>query len=79
MEETRKEQWYYKPWMIVLAILCCGPLGLLPLWFRPRTNIYIKIIVSVAVIAITVSLTIMTANVVKDVMALYQELGELLK
>lgn len=47
-------KWYYNPWVIVIAILALGPLGLPLLWSRPATNQYIKITVTIVVIALTV-------------------------
>lgn len=43
-------RWYYKPWVIVILIVLLGPLGLVPLWFRPNTKKHIKVIVSFVVL-----------------------------
>ncbi len=69
------EKWYYKPWTIVVAILCFGPLGLIPLWFRPRTKAYIKIGISVIVIAATILCTRMTVETYGKLMEYYKELS----
>jgi len=76
--ETPKEEWYYRPWVIVVAIFCFGPLGLIPLWFRPRTNIYLKVFVSVIVIASTVWVTIGTVEIYKDLMERVREISAIL-
>lgn len=76
-EETL--EWYYRPWVIVLAILCLGPLGLLPLWFRPRTNMFLKVSVSVVVIGLTVWMTKESVDFYQTMLAHYRELGEALK
>ncbi|MCK4851782.1 MAG: hypothetical protein KAS86_01600 [Candidatus Omnitrophica bacterium] len=69
------EAWYYRPWVITAAILCFGPLGLVPLWFRPGTKAYIKTGVSIAVIALTVWMATGTLEVYKEVMETYEELS----
>lgn len=71
----QEEKWYYKPWAIVVAILCFGPLGLIPLWFRPRTKAYIKIGISVVVIAATVWCARATVSTYGKLMEYYQELS----
>ncbi|MBD3427307.1 MAG: hypothetical protein GF409_08845 [Candidatus Omnitrophica bacterium] len=68
-EEAGALEWYFRPWVIALAIFVAGPLGLLPLWFRPRTNLYIKIGVSVVVILFTIWL-------VQGSMTYYREMIE---
>jgi len=77
MNESNKAKWYFNPWVIMVAILCFGPLGLLPLWLRPKTRLSVKLVVSVAVIAATVVLTVSTINVLNMVMKSYQQLAEL--
>ena len=81
MEETRDTQnrWYFKPWMIFLAILCFGPLGLIPLWFRPGTGMIIKIGVSLIVIALTYYMTLETIRVYRLCLDSYQEIAALYK
>lgn len=61
--------WYYNPWMIVVAILCFGPLALPLVWMRPNTPTYIKISATVIVVAATVWMT-------KGAMVFYGQLME---
>lgn len=68
--------WYYNAWFIAFAILMFGPLGLFPLWYRPKTSIIIKIVITVLVFAITVWLMITTAKLFREVIAYYQEMAE---
>ena len=78
MEEKEKKrvgEWYFKPWVILLAILSFGPLGLLPLWFRPKTNIYLKIAISVLVFALTVWMTVEVTKVYQNMLVYYKELA----
>jgi len=79
-ETSRKEngQWYYRPWVIVLAILCFGPLGLLLLWFRPRTKLYLKILISVVVGILTFWMMREVYVFYKEMMLHYEELAEII-
>ena len=75
--EEEKGKWYFNPWTIAIAILCFGPLGLLLLWFRPKTNVFIKVSVSLLVLAATIWLFMSTLSIVEDVDMSYQQLAEL--
>ena len=77
--KTEEILWYYKKRTIVLAILCFGPLGLVLLWFRPKTGLYLKILVSIFVIALAVWMT-KGATIYYEKMVLhYEELAEIMK
>jgi hypothetical protein len=81
LDDLRKEEtmeWYYRPWMIVLAILFFGPLGLVPLWFRPKTKIYVKVLISVVVIALTFWMVRETFIVYDKMVNYYKELSDLM-
>ncbi|MGD2278732.1 MAG: hypothetical protein PVH45_01390 [Candidatus Omnitrophota bacterium] len=75
----QKLQWYYKGWVIVIAIFCFGPLGLIPLWFRPRTRAWVKISVSAVVIALTIWMIRETAEVYKGMLDYYEKLGQVMQ
>ena len=55
---SEEPKWYYRPWAIAAAIFCFGPLGLILLWFRPRTRLSVKVLVSGLVVGLTVWMTI---------------------
>ena len=78
MEENKKEklEWYYNGWIIFLAILLFGPLGLLLLWFRPKANLAIKIGVSLAVIVLTIWMTYTAVDSYQKIVASYKEMEE---
>jgi hypothetical protein len=49
-----KQKWYFSTYWFVIALLCVGPFALPLMWFNPRYKLITKIIVSVAVIAISI-------------------------
>ena len=71
-------KWYYRGWAIFLAILCFGPLGLIPLWFRPRTRIWVKIFVSVVVCVLTFLMVRESITVYGKIVDYYELLGDLM-
>ena len=76
IEGEPSQTWYYKPWVITIAILSCGPLGLIPLWFRPKTQLYAKVFVSAVVIAITVWMSVGATKYYKHLLEYYKGLSE---
>ena len=85
MEEAKKEnavdqgeelQWYFRPWVITGAIFLFGPLGLIPLWFRPETKMYLKIFISVLVFAGTIWMTVEATKYYQKLLLHYRELAE---
>jgi hypothetical protein len=79
MEEENKKtvsEWYFRPWVILVAILGFGPLGLFLLWFRPETKVYLKVSISVVVIGLTIWMSIETARYYQLMVAHYEELAE---
>ena len=59
MSEETPEKWYFQTYVLVIAILCVGPLALPLLWWNPRYSLLLKVIVTVAVIVGTYYLTIL--------------------
>ena len=81
MSRGRDEEqpWYFRPWVIAVAIVLFGPLGLIPLWFRPGTRMYVKILVSVLVLALTVWMTVETVKYYQKLVLHYRELAEVME
>ena len=48
-----KLKWYFSTYIVVIALLCIGPVALPLVWFNPRYGITAKIVVTVIVIAIS--------------------------
>ena len=55
-------KWYHATSLVVIALLCLGPLALPLVWFNPRYKIAIKIIISVVVILISIWAFYLTAR-----------------
>jgi uncharacterized membrane protein YvbJ len=49
-----KTKWYYQTHVIIVAILCVGPLALPMIWFNPKLKPVTKAIFTVVVIALTI-------------------------
>jgi hypothetical protein len=81
MEEKQKESlaWYYNAWVIFLAILIFGPLGLLLLWFRPKTKLAIKIVFSAAVLIFSIWMTYIAVDSYQNIADYYGEMSKVLE
>ncbi len=69
-----KKKWYFSTYWFVIALLCVGPFALPLMWFNPRYKLITKIIVSVAVIAVSIWLYTATKSALQT---LQQQLGGL--
>jgi len=58
-----KTKWYFSTFAVVVALLCLGPLALPLVWLHPRYKIITKFIVTVIVIAFSILLCYLTANI----------------
>lgn len=56
--EEKKEKWYFKTSVFIIALLCVGPIALPLLWFNPRVSIKAKILTSIIVVVLTYFLII---------------------
>jgi hypothetical protein len=54
VEADQKNKWYFSHATVVVALMVAGPLALPLLWMSPRYSVTVKIIISVAVIAVSV-------------------------
>ena len=51
-----KAKWYYSTSAMVIGLVCLGPLALPLVWASPKYKVMTKIIITLVVIAITISL-----------------------
>ncbi len=80
MTDTLQEpKWYYRPWIIFIAILLFGPLAIPLVWKSPRINRILKIVIIMTLIALTawlikasVGLYGVLAKEIQDIQRLYR-------
>ncbi len=70
-----KTKWYSSTSIIVIALLCLGPLALPLVWFNPRYKIITKLVVTGLVVALTIVLCYLTATIYNQFMEQIEELG----
>ena len=76
MNENNKEtvKWYYKPVWVVLAILAAGPFALPLVWFSPELKKWLKVLLTIATVLITVWLVNATIDICKIILKQMAEL-----
>jgi hypothetical protein len=79
MEKEKQEkeltEWYFRPLAIVLAMVFFGPLGLILVWFRPRTPVFLKIAVTLAVLAATYWASVKSVEYYQSMAAYIEDLS----
>jgi len=70
-----KERWYFSTSAVVIAILCVGPLALPLVWFNPKYKAVTKLVVTIAVIVLTILLCYLAVIVCVRLMEQIKELG----
>jgi len=58
-----KTKWYYSTSIVIIALLCVGPLALPLVWINPRYKIITKLVVTVAVIVLSILLSYLTMGI----------------
>ena len=70
-----KTKWYFSTSAVVIALLCLGPFGLPLVWFNPHYKVSTKLIVTVAVIAVTIWAFYLTAHIYTRLIEQLKALG----
>jgi len=70
-----KTKWYFATTTVVIALLVLGPLALPLVWFHPRYKIITKLIVTVAVIALTILFSYLVSSIYRNLMEQIEALG----
>lgn len=70
-----KAKWYSSTYVVVIAILCVGPLALPLVWFNPRYKITIKAVVTAVVIVFTILLSMLMSHMYSSLMGQIKALG----
>ncbi len=67
-------KWYFRTSWVIIAFLFMGPFALPLVWFNPRYSRLTKIIVTLAVAALTYYLAAALINSIKSITTYYQQL-----
>ena len=70
-----KSKWYFSTSAVVMATLCLGPFALPLVWFNPRYRMMTKLLVTGAIIGLTLGLFYLTANMYAKVTEQIRALG----
>ena len=73
--EEKREKWYFKKYVFIIAVLSIGPLALPLAWFNPHFSIRTKILISIAVVILTYILVVLTMNSLKVLLYYYNQLA----
>jgi hypothetical protein len=79
LNPEEKMKWYFRPWAIFAAIFFFGPLGLFLLWYRPKTRLLVKIVISVLVFSFTIWTIFETVKYYRQMADHYEELAEVME
>ena len=71
LEQKPKEKWFFKPYWLVIAFLCFGPLCLPLLWFHPRYSRKTKIIGTLVILVLSWWIGMLFAESVKSINSYY--------
>jgi hypothetical protein len=63
-----KTKWYFSTTILVIALLSVGPFALPLVWFHPQYNRISKIILTIAVIGLSIWLYMITRDLYLDLM-----------
>jgi hypothetical protein len=69
------KKWYFSTGTVVLALLSLGPLALPLVWVHPRYNPMLKLVITVATVAVTIILCYAMAAMYKNLMDQVRALG----
>ncbi len=66
-------KWYFSTYWLVIGFLCAGPLVLILLWLNPRFDSKNKIIISIAIIIISLLFGVLFVNSLRSLIGYYQQ------
>ena len=72
LNKRSEGKWYFKPYWLVIAFLCTGPLMLPLLWFNPGFTRQKKIVLSSIIIIISYFLGSILLNAINTLRDYYQ-------
>ena len=65
-------KWYFKPYWLIIAFFCTGPLMLPLVWFNPQHTRGKKIILSIVIVVISYFVGFALVNAIKSIKDYYQ-------
>ncbi len=74
--EERQMRWYYRTSVLVIALLCVGPIALPLIWINPRFRPATKVLVSAAVILATYGSIILMRQSIDNIATYYRQIQE---
>jgi hypothetical protein len=76
MLETKPPvKWFHKPAMLIVAFLAVGPFAIPLVWLNPRLSRNAKIVITAAMLALSVYMTMLVMNALKSLNGYYQLLS----
>ena len=78
-EKNPKDKWYFKAYVLVIAILCIGPFALPLRWANPRFSLKAKIVITALILILTWYLMILFVNTLKLLIDHYRLMEEVYK
>ncbi|MBN2137540.1 MAG: hypothetical protein JW720_07020 [Sedimentisphaerales bacterium] len=67
--------WYFSTHVLVVAVLCLGPLALPLVWLNPKYSVSTKIIVTVGIVVVTILCYVVVRNLYIRLAAQLEGLG----
>jgi len=74
LDKRPQTKWYFKPYALIIAFLCLGPLALPLIWLHPRFGGKTKIVITAVVVIFSYYLGIMFVNSLKSINMYYQQI-----
>ena len=85
-EEGRKglhaeleQKWYFRTGNIVLAFLVIGPFALPLVWWRPKTTLTSKIVITMLILVLSWMMFLVTKQSLETVIEYYSQIDKLMK
>lgn len=69
--------WYYRTYVVVMALCCAGPFALPLIWWHPRLSRQAKILISAGVLIASYVLTVLFVQSLRNLKEYYDILLEL--
>ena len=74
MNDDKKGKWYFKTSSLIVALLAIGPLALPLVWFSPALKRWLKVLLTIVTVIITVWLVKATIDIYKIILKEMTEL-----